>query len=103
MTIAAERERIGGGCWFPDALEVLRSELLQHEQIAGEMAGRVADHHHGLAVEEHIARLRDQLLPLVERAHRTARESIEAIRRTRQVPAMRVERAEAVNIRLVAP
>jgi hypothetical protein len=57
----------------------------------------------GLAVEEHIARLRDQLLPLVARAHRTARESIEAIRRTRQVPAMRVESAEAVNIRLVAP
>jgi hypothetical protein len=57
----------------------------------------------GLAVEEHVTRLRDQLLPLAERAHRTARESIEAIRRTRQVPAMRVERAEAVNIRLMAP
>jgi hypothetical protein len=57
----------------------------------------------GLAVEEHVARLRDQLLPLVERAHRTARDSIEAIRRTRQAPAMRVERAEAVEIRLVAP
>ena len=57
----------------------------------------------GLAVEEHIARLRDQLLPPVERAHRTARESVEAIRRTRQVPAMRVERAKAVEIRLVAP
>ena len=59
--------------------------------------------HQGLAVDEHVTRLRDQLLPLVERAHRTARENIEAIRRTRQVPAMRVERAEAVNIRLVAP
>jgi hypothetical protein len=57
----------------------------------------------GFAVEEHVARLRDQLLPLVERAHRTARESIEAIRRTRQVPAIRVERAKAVEIRLVAP
>ena len=57
----------------------------------------------GLAVEEHVTRLRDQLLPLVERAHRTVRESIEAIRRMRQVPAMRVERAEAVEIRLVAP
>jgi hypothetical protein len=57
----------------------------------------------GLAVEEHVARLRDQLLPLVERAHRTARESIEAISRMRQAPAMRVERAEAVSIRLMAP
>ena len=57
----------------------------------------------GLAVEEHVARLRDQLLPLVERAHRTARESIEAIGRMRQAPSMRVERAEAVNIVLLAP
>jgi hypothetical protein len=57
----------------------------------------------GLAVDEHVTRLRDQLPPLLERAHRTARKSIEAIRRTRQVPAMRFERAEAVNIRLVAP
>jgi hypothetical protein len=57
----------------------------------------------GLAVEEHVMRLRDQLLPLVERAHRTAGENIEAIRRTTQVPAMRVERAESVNIRMVAP
>jgi hypothetical protein len=57
----------------------------------------------GLAVEEHVARLRDQLLPLVERAHRTVRESIEAIGHMRQVPSMRVERAEAVNIVLLAP
>jgi hypothetical protein len=57
----------------------------------------------GLAVEEHVARLRDQPLPLVERAHRTARESTEAIGRMRRMPAMPVERAEAVEIRLVPP
>ena len=57
----------------------------------------------GLAVEDYVARLRDQLLPLVERAHRTARESIEAISRMRQAPAMRVERAEAISIVLKAP
>ena len=33
----------------------------------------------GLAVEEHVARLRDQILPLVERAQRLAREHLEAI------------------------
>ena len=56
----------------------------------------------GLVVEDYVARLRDQLLPLVERVHRTARESIEAIRRMRQTPAMQVERAEAVNVVLIA-
>jgi hypothetical protein len=57
----------------------------------------------GLAVEEHVARLRDKLLPLVERSHRVARESIEAISRIRLAPSIAVERAEAVSIRLVAP
>ena len=50
-----------------------------------------------------MTQLRDQLLPLVERAHRTARESIEAIGRMRRMPAIRVARAKAVEIRLVAP
>jgi hypothetical protein len=57
----------------------------------------------GLAVEEHVLQLRDKLLPLVEKFHRIARESIETISRMRQVPAMAVERAEPVNIVLVAP
>jgi hypothetical protein len=57
----------------------------------------------GLAVEEHITRLRDKLLPLVEKSHRIARESIEAIARMRQAPSLSVERAEAVNLVLFAP
>jgi len=57
----------------------------------------------GLAVEEHVARLRDQILPLVERAQRLAREHLEAIGRMHQQPALSVERAEAVNVVLIAP
>jgi hypothetical protein len=57
----------------------------------------------GLAVEEHVARLRDKLLPLVEKSHRVARESIEAISRMRERPSMAVERAEAVDILFLAP
>jgi hypothetical protein len=55
----------------------------------------------GLAVEEHVARLRDKLLPLVEKSHRIARESIEAISRLRQAPSLSVERSEAIGIVLV--
>jgi hypothetical protein len=47
--------------------------------------------------------LRDKVLPLVEKSHRIAREGIESIARIRQMPSLRVERAEAVNIVLVAP
>jgi hypothetical protein len=56
----------------------------------------------GLAVEEHVARLRDKLLPLVEKSHRIARESVEAVSRMRQVPALSVERTEAVNVVLIS-
>ncbi len=55
----------------------------------------------GLAVEEHVAGLRDKLLPLVEKSHRIARESIEAISRIRQAPSLSVERSEGIRIVLV--
>jgi hypothetical protein len=55
----------------------------------------------GLAVEEHVARLREQLLPLAERSQRLAREHIEAIGRMSRQPAMAVERAEPVNVVLI--
>jgi hypothetical protein len=55
----------------------------------------------GLAVEDYVARLRDKLLPLVEKSHRIARESIEAISRMRQAPSASVERSEGIRIVLV--
>jgi hypothetical protein len=55
----------------------------------------------GLAVEEHVALLRDKLLPLVEKSHRITRESIEAINRMRQTPSLSVERSEAIGIVLI--
>jgi hypothetical protein len=56
----------------------------------------------GLAVDEHVAKLRDSVMPLVERFHRMGRESMEALSRMRQVPAVSVERAGAITIALAA-
>jgi hypothetical protein len=57
----------------------------------------------GLSVDEHVARLREQLMPLIERFHNLGRDSIEAIGRMRQAPSTRVERAEVLNIVFVQP
>jgi hypothetical protein len=57
----------------------------------------------GLAVEEHVALLRDLLLPLAAEFHGMAREAIESINRLRRSPAFGVERAAPINIVLVAP
>ena len=57
----------------------------------------------GLAVEEHVARLRDRLLPLAAEFHRMAREAIESLRRQRQSPALHVEHAVPLKIVFAAP
>ncbi len=57
----------------------------------------------GLAIDEHVAKLRDSIIPLVERFHRMGRESVEALGRMRQVPSAKVEQSEAVTIVLAFP
>ena len=55
----------------------------------------------GLAVEGHVAKLRDGILPLVDRFYRIGRESIEALGRMRLAPALSIEQTEAVTIVLI--
>jgi hypothetical protein len=52
----------------------------------------------GLALEEHVAKLRDQILPLIERFHGMVRASIEALHRMDQAPSAKVERSEGLSI-----
>lgn len=52
----------------------------------------------GLRVEEHIARLRDQLVPLAERSQRMVERQIEALKRRQQEPAAHLERLEPLKI-----
>ncbi len=54
----------------------------------------------GLAVDEHVNRLRDTLLPLAERFHRMGGDAMDGIRRQRQMPSSEVERAHPLVIRL---
>jgi hypothetical protein len=56
----------------------------------------------GLAVEDHVVRLREQLLPLVERFHRLAEDAIAGTRRQRQLPAAEVERSVPREVRLTS-
>jgi hypothetical protein len=57
----------------------------------------------GLAVDEHVAKLRDSIMPLIERFHRLARESIAALARRRHAPAASVENIEPLPIVLAVP
>jgi hypothetical protein len=57
----------------------------------------------GLAVDEHVARLCEQLMPLIERFHRLGRESIDAIGTVRRAPSVQVERSEPIKLVLASP
>jgi hypothetical protein len=83
---------------------LIESEMFGQQSMRAKWKKTHGSHHEqisGLAVDEHITMLRDRLMPLAERFHRMARESIEALGRMRQAPSLNVERAEAVQIVLM--
>jgi len=54
-----------------------------------------------LPVEQHIARLRDQLLPLAERCGQMMRDALVALETLRAGPSQAVERSRPVRISVV--
>jgi hypothetical protein len=54
----------------------------------------------GLAVEEHVARLRDGLLPLAKQFHQMASDAVDGLRRQRQMPSSEVDRSLPLVVRL---
>jgi hypothetical protein len=88
-----------------NAALIIESEMFAQQSMRAKWKSSHGGRHEtiqGLAVEDHLRVIRDRLMPLVEKFHRLAREHIEAIGHIRQKPAVRVERAEAVNLVLVA-
>jgi hypothetical protein len=55
----------------------------------------------GLSVEEHLARLRESLLPLAERCGRVMRETLTALEDLRAAPSQAVERSRPVRISIL--
>jgi len=81
---------------------VLEGDLFGQPSLRAKWRQECGGRPDGLAVDEHVRRLREQIMPLVERFNRMGREGLEALGRTRQTPSLAVERAEAINIVLVA-
>jgi hypothetical protein len=55
----------------------------------------------GLTVEQHLARLRDELMPLAERCGRVMREALAALEMLRAVPSHAVEKSKPVKVSVV--
>ena len=52
----------------------------------------------GLTVEDHLARMREQLIPLAERCGRVMREALASLETLRAVPSETVERSRPAKI-----
>lgn len=65
-----------------------------------ERYGPAGERIRGLAVEQYVARISDDLLPLVERFHRMVHEALRTLRELRPVPSARVERSRPMAIKL---
>jgi hypothetical protein len=55
----------------------------------------------GLAADEHVERLRERVMPLIEKCNRMSGEAVDALMRQREVPSARVERSRPLEIRAV--
>src|ERR1700736_3287632 len=55
----------------------------------------------GLTVEQHLARLREDLVPLAERCGRVMREALAALEMLRAAPSSAVERSKPTRISLI--
>jgi hypothetical protein len=77
---------------------IIESELFGQPTLRG---GRPGDRHN-LAVGQHVERLRETLVPLVEKFNRMGNEAIGAIRRQREAPSALVERARPLEIRVMS-
>jgi hypothetical protein len=65
--------------------------------------GRWHERIDGLVLEDYLVRLRDDMLPLVERFQRMAQRHIEVLTRKRNEPALHLERLELLTITLSSP
>jgi hypothetical protein len=54
-----------------------------------------------LSVDEHVVRLREALMPLIEKFNHMGSDAIDALRRQREAPSTRVERSRPLVIRVV--
>jgi hypothetical protein len=57
----------------------------------------------GLTVEQHLAQLREELIPLAERCGRVMREALASLEMLRGAPGEAVERSRPVEISILLP
>ena len=83
--------------WIGNLSIRIEREFFGSDGPAAEFQGRTI---RGLTVEQHLAHVRESLLPLAERCGRAMRDALSALECLRAVPSEAVERSRPVRIGL---
>jgi hypothetical protein len=86
--------------WIGDLALVIEHELFGEESLKINLCGQFGPQFNGFSVEEHLQRLREQLLPLCERVNRQLLQHLQALQRPRpgSSPTVAIGRAGQVNV-----
>ena len=95
--VSAYQEFVRITGWIANLSIHIEREFFGSEAPRADVQGRTIP---GLTVEQHLAHLREGLLPLAERSGRVMREALGALESLRAVPSEAVERSRPVRIGL---
>jgi hypothetical protein len=86
--------------WIGDLALAIEHELFGEESLRVKLRQQYGTQFDGLAVEETLRRLREQLLPLFERANRQLLQNFQALRRPQPgaLPVVAINKAGQVNV-----
>jgi hypothetical protein len=86
--------------WIGDLALVIEHELFAEEPLKVELRDKYGPHFDGLAVEEALRRLREQLLPLFERVNRQLLQNLQGLQRGHPAssPMVAIGQARNVNV-----
>jgi hypothetical protein len=86
--------------WTADVALSIEHECFAEEALRVKLERRYGSQIEGFAVEDHLRRLREQLLPLCERVNRQLLHNLQALQRSRpgSTPFLAISRAGQVNV-----
>ena len=99
--VAAYQDFIRISGWTGNTALKIEAEFFGRDRPCPEFRdrhGREGRVIHGLTVEQHLARLREGLIPLAERCGRVMREALAALETLRAVPSQAVERSKPISL-----
>ena len=101
LTVLAYHNAIRINGWVGNLAQHTEREAFGLEGLTVKLSEKYGHAMTGFEAEEHIERIRERLIPLVDQLNRTVRDNLKALHGSGASPSMKVEKADTVNVVLV--